>query len=341
MNTPKTIRWGIIGLGKIANKFAQDIQNVAHCELYAVASRHQEKANSFAKLYNAKKAYGDYESLAADPHIDAVYIATPHTFHKEFSVLCLNHKKAVLCEKPLAMNIEDVEDMIAFAKTNNVLLMEALWTYFLPHYQFVLEALKSGKYGGIIKLEADFGFQAKFDTTSRVFKKSLGGGSLLDIGIYPIFAALSTLGKPIDVEAKAVFFDNGADASCDIIFNYYNSVKAFLRSTLLEQTPTEAIFYCEKGIIKINSRFHAPTTVTITSGGKETTHDFGYQTIGYNFEIEHFNDLLRNGQTQSPLMTYDFSRNLMLLLDDVRHLIGRNQQLVFPPSIHECFHQLQ
>ncbi len=322
MKTSKTIRWGIIGLGKIANKFAQDIQTVENCQLYGVASRHQEKANSFAKQYNAIKAYGDYESLAADPNIDAVYIATPHSSHKEYSLLCLNHKKAVLCEKPLAMNSHEVEEMIAIAKTNNVLLMEALWTYFLPHYQFVLKELRSGKYGAIVKLEADFGFLPKFDTTSRVFKKSLGGGSLLDIGIYPIFAALSTLGKPIDIDAKAVFFDNGADASCDIIFNYYNGVKAFLRSTLLEKTPTEAIFYCEKGIIKINSRFHAPSTVTTIFDNTETTHDFECTTIGYNFEIQHFNDLLRNGKTESPVMTYDFSRNMMLILDDVRHLIG-------------------
>lgn len=322
MNTSKTIRWGIIGLGKIANKFAQDIQNVENCELYAVASRHQEKANSFAKQYNVKKAYGTYEALAADPTIDAVYIATPHSFHKEYAVLCLNHKKAVLCEKPLAMNLQEVEEMITVARTNNVLLMEALWTYFLPHYQFVLSELKSGKYGAITKLEADFGFQPKYDTTSRVFKKSLGGGSLLDIGIYPIFAALSTLGKPIDIDARATFFDNGADASCDIIFNYYNGVTAFLKSTLLEQTPTEAIFYCEKGTIKINSRFHGPSTVTVIHNGKQATHDFGYNTIGYNFETHHFNDLLRNGKIESPIMTHDFSRSLMLILDDVRQLIG-------------------
>ena len=322
MNTSKTIRWGIIGLGKIANKFATDIQNVDNCKLYAVASRHQEKANSFAKQYNATKAYGDYESLAADPHIDAIYIATPHNSHKKFSVLCLNHKKAVLCEKPLALNIQDVDTMIAVSKANNVLLMQAMWTYFLPHYQFVLNELRSGKYGTIKKLEADFGFRPKYDETSRVFKKSLGGGSLMDIGIYPVFAALSTLGKPIDIDAKAVLFDNGADASCDMIFNYYNGVTAFLKSTLLEQTPTEAVFYCETGHIKINTRFHAPSTVTVTYNGKETTHDFGYSTLGYNFEIEHFNELLRNGKTESPLMTHDFSRNLTLILDDVRHLIG-------------------
>lgn len=318
----KTIKWGIIGLGKIANKFAQDIQVVDNCQLYAVASRHQEKANSFAKLHNATKAYGNYEDLITDPNIDAVYIATPHSFHKEYSILCLNHKKAVLCEKPLAMNSQDVEEMINVAKANNVLMMEALWTYFLPHYQFVLSELKSGKYGNITKLKADFGFQSKFDINSRVFNKSLGGGSLLDIGIYPIFAALSTLGKPIDVDAKAVFFENGADASCDMIFNYYDGVKAFLKSTLLEKTPTEATFYCEKGILKIHSRFHQPSSVTIHYGGKDKIYDFKTPTFGYNFEIDHFNELLRNGKTESPLMTYEFSKNLMLLIDDVKHLIG-------------------
>lgn len=324
MNTPKTIRWGIIGLGKIANKFAKDIQTVENCQLYAVASRHQEKATSFAKQYNAVNAYDSYETLAADPDVDAVYIATPHSFHKAHSILCMNHKKAVLCEKPLAMNIMEVEEMIVAAKVNNVLFMEALWTYFLPHYQFVLIELKSGKYGDITKLEADFGFQPKIDMDSRVFKKSLGGGSLLDIGIYPIFAALSTLGNPVDIDAKATFFENGVDSSSDMIFNYNNGVKAFLKSTLLEQTPTEAVFHCERGIITINTRFHQPSTVTVTFNGAETTHDFGYNTIGYNFEVIHFNELIRQGKTESPIMTYEFSRNLIETLDKVRELIGLN-----------------
>ncbi|TDU39841.1 putative dehydrogenase [Gelidibacter sediminis] len=322
MNAPKNIRWGIIGLGKIANKFAKDIQTINNCQLYAVASRHQEKATSFAKQYNATKAYDSYETLAADPNVDAIYIATPHSYHKAHAIMCMTHNKAVLCEKPLALNLPDVEAMIAAAKANNVLFMEALWTYFLPHYQFVLNELKSDKYGAIHKLEADFGFQPTIDMESRVFKKSLGGGSLLDIGIYPIFAALSTLGQPVDIEAKATFFDNGADATCDVIFNYNNGVKAFLKSTLLEETPTEAIFYCEHGIIKINTRFHQPSTVTIIHNGKSTTHDFDYKTIGYNYEIEHFNELLRNNQLESPLMTHNFSKTLMFLLDDVRHLLN-------------------
>src|SRR5690606_35887765 len=143
----KIINWGIIGLGSIANKFASDISKTEGAKLYAVASRNQDKANSFAKQFNATIAYDSYEALAKDPDIHAVYIATPHSFHKEHTLLCLNHKKAVLCEKPFAMNLNEVEEMIATAKANNTLIMEALWTYFLPHYQYVLEALKSERYG--------------------------------------------------------------------------------------------------------------------------------------------------------------------------------------------------
>lgn len=318
----KTIKWGIIGLGKIANKFASDLLKTKDARLYAVASRDQEKADSFAKQYNANFAFDSYEALAKNPDIDAIYIATPHSFHREHAILCLNHKKAVLCEKPFAMNLEEVDEMIATAKANNVLLMEALWTYFVPHYQFVITELISKRFGNITRLDADFGFKPNMDFTSRVFSKSLGGGSLLDIGIYPIFAALSTLGKPVDIDAKATFFENGVDASCEMIFNYHNGVKAFLKSSLLEKTPTEAVFHCEKGIIKINSRFHELSSVTLIYDGKEEKFEFETKTIGYHYEILHFNELIRQGQTESPIMTFEFSRNLMKILDDVRHLIG-------------------
>ena len=318
----KTIKWGIIGLGKIANKFAADLLKTNGAKLYAVASRDQEKADSFAKQYNAHLAFDSYEALAKNPTIDAIYIATPHSFHKEHTLLCLNHNKSVLCEKPFAMNSDEVAEMIALAKEKNVLLMEALWTYFLPHYQYVLNELQSKRFGNITKLEADFGFKPNIDMTSRLFKKSLGGGSLLDIGIYPIFAALSTLGKPIDMDAKATFFENGVDSSCEIIFNYDNGVKVFLKSTLLENTATEAIFHCEKGIIKINSRFHQPSSVTLLYDGKEELIEFSTKTIGYHFEISHFSELIRLGKTESPVMTYDFSEMLISTLDGVRNIIS-------------------
>lgn len=317
MDNSKIINWGIIGLGKIADRFATDLTNVKHVNLAAVASRSEERANEFAKQFNADKAYDSYLKLAQDPNVDAVYIATPHSFHKEHSILCLKHKKAVLCEKPFAMNLEEVNEMIAVAKENDVLLMEALWTYFLPHYRFVLDIYKTKKYGNLIDLKADFGFVTPYNTDSRVFKKEVGGGSLLDIGIYPIFAALSTLGIPSKIEAKAEFFENGADAACDIIFSY-EKAKAYLKSTLLEETPTEAIFTFEKAKLVINTRFHEPSTVSVIQDDKSETLDFNYKSIGYNFEADHFSQLLREGKKESNIMSFDFSRKLINTLDDVR-----------------------
>jgi predicted dehydrogenase len=315
------IKWGIIGCGKIANKFATDLMTIPYAKLVAVASRNQENADSFANKYKSEKAYNSYEALAKDNNVDAVYIATPHSFHKEHSILCLQNKKAVLCEKPFAMNLQEVEEMIAVAKENNVLLMEALWTYFLPHYNYVLEIVKNEKFGLLKEVKADFGFFRSYDTNSRLFKKEVGGGSLLDIGIYPIFAALSTLGKPNTIEANATFFENGADSSCTLFFDYGNA-KAVLKSSLLEDLKTEAIFRFENSIVKINSMFHQPATVTIIENNNEETIDFGYKTIGYNFETEHFNQLLRENKTESDIMTFEFSKNLIKILDKARNSIG-------------------
>lgn len=320
----KNIKWGIIGLGSIAHKFATDLATIPDAELYAVASRDQEKADYFADKHDARKAYGSYEALTNDPEIDAVYIATPHALHKENVLMCLEKGIAVLGEKPFAMNAQEVAIMIAKAKEKKVLLMEALWTSFLPHYQFVLKALKDKTYGEILTMEADFGFYREFNTKSRLFNKEMGGGSLLDIGIYPIFAALSTLGRPKNIDALATFFNNGADASCTMVFNYENDVTAHLKSSLLEDLPTQAIFYCEKGTIKINTMFHMPTTVSILVDGNEEVIDFNYKTIGYNYEILHFNELIREEKTESDIMTFQFSKQLIKTLDDVRERIGLN-----------------
>ena len=317
----KIITWGIIGLGQIANKFATDLATIENAELVAVASRSQENANAFAKEYSVEKAYNSYEALAKDSNVDAVYIATPHSFHKQHSILCLKNKKAVLCEKPFAMNQQEVEEMIAVAKEQNVLLMEALWTYFLPHYQYVLDIFKSKKFGKLLNIEADFGFKPAYNLESRLIKKEVGGGSLLDIGIYPIFVALSTLGKPKNIEANATFFETGADSECNMLFNYQNT-KAILKSTLLEDTKTEAIFTFEDAIVKINTMFHQPSTVSIIQGESEETIDFNYKTIGYNFETEHFNNLIRENKKESNIMNFEFSRSLIQTLDEVREIIG-------------------
>lgn len=319
---PKIINWGIIGAGKIAKKFATDVHTVPNCEFYAIASRDLQKAEAFKQEFKAEKAYGSYEDLVADPNVDAIYIATPHSFHKPHTELCLNHFKPVLCEKPFAMNFEEVEAMIQLSKEKNTLLMEALWTLFLPHYQYVLDLLETEHFGKLVRLEADFGFHPQYDERSRVFDKSVGGGSLLDIGIYPVFAALSTLGKPNAIGAKADFFPTGADSNCKMIF-HYNSAQAILKSTFLAETKTEAIFKCENGTIKINGRFHEPSTVTlIDQHGNSELKSFDYNTIGYSYEIEHFNQLVRDGKNESHLMTFEKSKELISTLDQVRSLIG-------------------
>jgi len=319
--TNRNIRWGIIGLGKIANKFATDLASIKNVELVAVASRNIQNANNFAEKHNAKKAYSSYEELAKDSNVDAVYIATPHSFHKEHAILCLQNKKAVLCEKPFAMNLSEVTEMIEAAKENNVLLMEALWSFFLPHFTYVLDLVKSEKFGKLKNLEADFGFHTPYNTDSRLFKKELGGGSLLDIGIYPIFAALATLGEPDAIDASATFFENGADASCDMVFQYKNA-KATLKSTLLEETPSIAILKFEKAIVKLNRQFHQSSSITIIQNNTEEIINFDFKTIGYNYETEHFNNLLRAGEKESNMMTFEFSKNLINTLDKVRGIIG-------------------
>ncbi|RXG11285.1 putative dehydrogenase [Leeuwenhoekiella aestuarii] len=318
----KTIRWGIIGLGKIANSFATDLQQVTGSELYAVASRSQEKADEFGKKYNASKCYSSYEELAEDPQVDAVYIATPHVRHHQDTLLCLTNGKAVLCEKPFAMNLAQVEEMISAAKEKNVLLMEALWTRMMPHFKFVKEELESGKYGAVKTLTADFCFDADFNPEGRLYNKDLGGGSLLDIGIYPVFCALALLGNPEKISAKAKIGKTGVDEEIEITFDYNSGTEAFLSSSILKDTPTIATLICENGMLVLNSKFHHTDKVTAILNGIKVEHDFAYTGKGYYFEIEHFANLLREGEKESPLMSYDFSRTLIKTLDDIREEIG-------------------
>lgn len=318
----KTYKWGILGPGKIARKFAKGLAEVPGAELYAVASRSLPKAEEFAKDFNASKFYGSYEDLANDSEVDIIYIATPHVFHYEHTLLCLKHKKAVLCEKPFAINREQVGEMILTAKKENVFLMEGLWTYFLPHYQYVLELVRSEKFGKIISLEADFGFEAPYLPEKRLFNKELGGGSLLDIGIYPVFAALTLIGKPDTISAKAEFGETGVDESCRVDFKYQNGVHASLFSTIKKMTPSIATITFEDAILTINRRFHEPTSVTILHHNQEETISFEANTNGFNYEAQHVQQMLDQGKTESTVMSFEKSLELIELLDDIREEIG-------------------
>lgn len=317
----KEINWGIIGLGKIANKFATALSHVENARLYAVASRNRDKAVDFSEEYNARVAYGVYDQLMKDENVDVIYIATPHSLHHELTIQCIMHGKAVLCEKPFAMNLQEAEEMVNLARSKKVFLMEALWTMFLPHYQYIINLIKSGDYGKIISIKADFGFEAEFDREKRLFNKALGGGSLLDIGIYPIFLSYSLLGKPDRIEANAEFTDTGVDMECEMKF-LYPDAQAYLHSSFKEKTPTIAEIELEKAVVKLHSRFHEPTSVSIITERKEKTKTFEVKTNGYNFEAAHVTQMLMEGRSESNIWSLDETLDLMALLDDVRQEIG-------------------
>lgn len=317
-----TFNWGIIGLGGIAQKFASDLQDVRGARLYAVASRSIEKAQHFASEFGAKTAYGSYEDLAKDPHVDVIYIATPHVFHAENTLMCFKHNKAVLCEKPMAMNASQIETMIQTSKHKALFLMEGLWTNFMPHLNKVHEINLHNTYGTCLKVEADFSFTAEFNPKKRLFNKDLGGGALLDIGIYPVYLALKLLGSPQSIKATCKFAETGVDSSNLIQFQYASGATAALSSSFEKDTPSIAKIYFEKATIELGSRFHETDKLKITTDSGIDHIDFHYPSHGYQFEIKHVQYCLEKGLTQSPDMPLSASLELIQTLDKIREKIG-------------------
>ncbi len=319
----QVFNWGIIGIGKIANKFAQDLQVTPNANLLAVASRSIEKAQGFAQQYGATFFYGSYEEILNTPDLHAVYIATPHVAHCENTLMCLEHQIPVLCEKPFAMNATEVRRMISLAQFQKTFLMEALWTRFLPSILKTLELIQQGLIGELISIKADFGFKAEFDPKSRLFNPGLGGGSLLDVGVYPVFLAQLLLGKPDHIRAVANIGLSRVDEDCGILLQYKNNKMALLHSSIVTETATEAMICGEKGNIRINTRWHEPTSITLLIAGEEPRDFFfDYNSNGYRYEIEEVMKCVRNGQTESELLSLDFSLDLMELLDEIRMKAG-------------------
>jgi predicted dehydrogenase len=317
------IQWGIIGLGKVAQKFADDLAKSEDGVLYAVASRDIAKARAFKETYAPVRSYGSYEDLARDPDIDVVYVATPHSLHFENTMLCLSHGKAVLCEKPMGMDGSEVKIGTAEAVSKNLFLMEAMWTRFIPATEKLIDLLGSGIIGKPLFLHADFGFKTTPDPYGRLFDKRLGGGSLMDIGIYPIFLSLLTLGIPNEIKAMARLTETGVDSYCAVLFDHPSSAKAILESSLEADTPTEAIIYGEKGSIRMHSRFHHSQKISVfENGGSIQDFELPFEGHGYRFEIEEVNRCLLNNETESRKMPHRMSLDLIGILDRVKEEIG-------------------
>lgn len=319
----RPINWGIVGLGRIAHKFTQDLRLVKGARLHAVASRSLEKATAFAEQYQATHHFGSYEELVNCPDLDVVYIATPHAQHLENTLLFLKNKIAVLCEKPLGMNSQEVNQMIAFAKSHDTYLMEAMWTRFFPTIKSAVELVQSGRIGELKTLRADFGFHKAWDPTDRVLMKELGGGGILDVGIYPLFLSLLFFGKPKEVIAKTTAHRSGVDDSSAITLIYDDEKLASLYCSVTTLTPVEATIYGSRGSLKLHSRFHQPKTLSYGNYYEETiTQTTPHLGNGYLFEIEAVGNDLRAGRKESELMTHQMSRDLMELLDQVRSAAG-------------------
>jgi predicted dehydrogenase len=322
----KKIKWGIIGLGNIATKFAEDLMLSNDAILYGVASREIDKAKSFSETFNSIKYYNSYEDLAKDPEIDIIYIATPHAFHFEKTMMCLRNNKAVLCEKPMGMNAKEVRVMIEEATRRKLFLMEGLWTRFIPATEKLIEILHQKLIGDISFVRADFGFKGDLNLKSRLYDKKLGGGSLLDIGIYPIYLSLLTLGIPAEIRAIASMTETNVDNTCSMLFNYENGAKANLESTMETETPTEAYIYGSEGVIKLHSRFHHTDKITISRNGENEILDMNYKGNGYIYEIEEVNKCLLNQETESSKLSLKTSLDLISLIDSVREEIGLNYE---------------
>ncbi|MBK9339063.1 MAG: Gfo/Idh/MocA family oxidoreductase [Lewinellaceae bacterium] len=326
MVTP--IRWGIVGLGRIAHKFADDLRLLPNARLHAVASTSLDRARTFANAYGAPHAYGSYADMLQCPDLDVVYIATPHVLHCENALLFLENGIPVVCEKPLAMNRKEVERMVHAARRNRVFLMEALWTRFIPAVDYALALAAQGEIGHIHTVKADFGFHLPFDPDSRIFNKALGAGSLLDIGIYPTLLALLLFGKPMpeDVQAVATYTASEVDESCVFTFQYPEKRLALGHSTIAANTPVEAWIHGTAGSIYLHPRWHHTQQVTVShyEGNSERKFDakFPYPGWGYQFEAAHVMECLEKQRLESDLLPLDFSLNLAETLDTIREKIG-------------------
>lgn len=320
------IRWGILGCGRIARKFASDLRLVKDAQLIAIGSRNRETAEAFSKDFPAKHIHDSYEALATNDEVDIIYIATPHNFHYEQTMLCLQHNKAVLCEKPFAVNASQSKEMIALAREKNIFLMEALWSKFLPHYNMLQQMIFDGKLGTIKNVLINFGFIPLPPVPPRLFDPSLAGGSLLDIGIYNVFFALSVLGKPDEINAVITPAVTGVDEQCTVTFRYNNGAIAQLFSSFSSNLATEAHISGPQGRIKLTHRFYAPdATIEYYPEKMESLEIISVEKQegwGYQYQIKHVCECLRNNLTESPVMSFADTLLLIETLDAIRQKAG-------------------
>ncbi|KQO32691.1 oxidoreductase [Flavobacterium sp. Leaf82] len=321
MKNDKSIKWGIIGLGNIANQFAADLMLLDDANLFAVASRDNDKAIAFAKKYNCSKSYDSYEALFKDDQVDIIYIATPHDSHAELSIKALENGKHVLCEKPLALSYKDAVRMVEASKKNNKFFMEAFWTRFIPSVKEIIEKVDQGIIGDLKYVKADFAFYADEKQGGRLFDKNLGGGALYDIGVYPLFLSYILLGFPKEIFAKSIYHKNGIDLQTSMILQYENA-QAILLASIVSESDMKATISGTQGHIELNSPWYIANGYSLSKKDKEETFSLSNLGIGYTHEAIECHNCIRNNQIESKLWSHQNSLDLSKITEEVKTQIG-------------------
>lgn len=321
------IRWGIIGTGGIAATFAGDLKLLPDAQVVAVGSRSQESADRFGERFGIPRRYPTYEQLAADPEVDAVYVSTPHPLHDPNALIAIRAGKAVLVEKPFTLNAKEARELVSEARARGTFLMEAMWTRHLPHIVALREILNQGRIGAVRSVMADHGQWFTRDAAHRLFNPDLGGGALLDLGVYPISFASMILGTPSKITAVSDQAFTGVDAQTGILLQYEGGQQAVLFTSLETRTPNWACVNGTEARIEIDGVFYAPSRFRIVSrdGGVEQ-FDFPHEGHGLRHQAATVGRCLRDGRTESDAMPLDESIAIMETMDEIRRQIG----LVYP-----------
>ncbi len=327
----RPVRWGILATGKIATGFAQNLALLDECEIAAVGARRQESADAFAAEHGVARAYGDYGLLVADPDVDVVYVASPHALHREHVELAFEAGKPVLCEKAMTLTAADTEHLVGLARERNLFLMEAMWMRCNPLVRRLQQLFAAGHLGEPRQLRADLGFVVDKPPTDRLLDPALGGGALLDMGVYPLTFASLFLGQPSTIAAVASLSEAGADLDLAVSLGYASGAVAAITSTMTGWSPRTASIATDTGRIDVPEAFHHPTTVTWTPLGGDP--DFAgppepqllrEDVIGTGLANEALEVVrcLRNGETESPMVPLDDTVALMRQMDTIRSQVG-------------------
>lgn len=316
----RPIRWGIVGTGQIAHHFARGLSVVNDAELLAVGSRSLDTADAFGDEFGIERRYGSYDELAADPDIDVVYVSTPHPDHKASTILLLNAGKHVLCEKPFAINAGEAREMVAVARERGLFLMEAMWTRFRPTMVKVRELIAAGELGEIRFLSANIGWKSNFDPEFRLFNPDLGGGALLDGGVYPVSFSSMVLGTPSAIASVATLGETNVDEQEAISLAFPSGAVAALGVTIQASPISIGLILGTRGRIEIHHDWHRPEGLTFSPyGGEAQTFDYPQtEGNGYQYEAIEVGRCLREGLVESPVMTLDESISIMETMDTLR-----------------------